>query len=213
VNNRKIILLKVVVWLFCLGPLLWMAMLGWNSFHGKMPDLGANPIEFITLTTGTNTLVFLLITLGITPLRRVTSWNWLIRFRRLTGLFAFFYGCLHLMTFVWLDQEFDWNNMVKDVIKRPFITMGLLAFALMAPLAVTSTAWAIRKMGGKNWNSLHRLIYISAFCAVVHFWWKVKADTSEPLQYAIVLAILLLFRVGWAVKEWMKSRKTITAIQ
>jgi len=211
VNNRNIILLKVAVWIACLAPLLRLAALGWNSFHGKMPDLGANPIEFITLNTGTNTLVFLLISLAITPVRRITSWNWLIRFRRLLGLFAFFYGCLHLMTYVWLDQDFEWKGMVKDIMKRPFITMGLLAFALMVPLAVTSTAWAIRKMGGKNWNKLHRLVYISAICAIIHFWWKVKADISEPLQYAAVLAILLLFRVGWAVKEWLKSRKTINA--
>ena len=210
-NNRKIILLKAAVWLASLGPFLWLALLGWNSFHGKMPNLGANPIEFITLTTGNSTLVFLMITLGITPLRRITSWNWLIRFRRLTGLFAFFYGCLHLMTFVWLDQEFDWNNMVKDVVKRPFITMGMLAFALMVPLAVTSTAWSIRKMGGKNWYSLHRLIYISAICGVIHFWWKVKADISEPLLYGIVLAGLLLFRIFWAGKEWMKKRKSSSA--
>jgi sulfoxide reductase heme-binding subunit YedZ len=198
-KNKHIIWLKVVVWLGSLWPL---ADIGYRFVTH---DLTANPIENITLSTGTAALVFLLITLAVTPLRKITGLNWLIRFRRLFGLFAFFYAFLHFCTFVVLDKFFDWQEMVKDVIKRPFITVGFIAFLLLIPLAVTSTAWSIRKLGGKKWNLLHRLIYISAALGVIHFWWKVKADHREPATYASILAILLLYRLGVTIRSRLNA--------
>src|SRR5437868_5460403 len=177
----------------CLYPLARLI------YKYKFDWLYTNPIEFITLATGISTLTLLLATLAVTPVRKLAGLNWLIRFRRLLGLFAFFYACLHFMTYVWLDKFFDLHDMLGDVAKRPFITAGFVAFMSMVPLAVTSTAWSIRKMGGKNWNQLHRLIYLSGIAAVVHFWWKVKADHRRPATYGAVLAALLLYRVAkWA---------------
>lgn len=199
-NDRRVLLLKVVVWWACLAPL------GRLVYKGLARSLGANPIEFITLSTGTWTLVFLLVTLSITPLRKLTGQPWLIRLRRLIGLFAFFYACLHFTTFIWLDKFFDVADMVKDVIKRPFITVGFLAFVLLIPLAATSTTWAIRKMGGRRWQMLHRLIYVSGTAAVIHFWWKVKADVREPAIYAAILGALLLYRiVVWAFPKFLRG--------
>jgi sulfoxide reductase heme-binding subunit YedZ len=157
-------------------------------------DLGANPIERITHQTGTWTLILLMVTLAITPLRRITGINQVIAFRRMIGLFAFFYGCLHLMTYVWLDKFFDWHAIVKDVYKRPFITAGFTAFVLMVPLAITSTKGWIRRLG-KKWVVLHRLIYASATAGVVHYIWLVKKDVRRPLIYATVLGALLLYRI------------------
>jgi sulfoxide reductase heme-binding subunit YedZ len=200
VTKRKILILKCLVWVACLAPL---GRLVYRGFAGR---LTANPIEFITLSTGTWTLAFILVTLSVTPLRKLTGLAWLIKFRRLIGLFAFFYACLHFLTFVWLDKFFDLSDMVKDVIKRPFITAGFFAFLLLIPLAATSTAWAIRKMGGRNWQLLHRIIYLSAAAAVVHFWWKVKADTRQPLIYATILGVLLLYRVSaWGLRRRAKK--------
>jgi len=179
---------KPVVFLACLVPLGGLA---WRGFHS---GLGANPIEFITHSTGDWTLTFLLVTLSITPLRRLTRQYWLISFRRMLGLFAFFYGSLHLMTYVWLDKFFDVHEMLHDIAKRKFITAGMTAFALMIPLALTSTKWSIRKLG-KRWQMLHRLIYFSATAGVIHYIWLVKADLKKPLEYAAVLAIVLLYRV------------------
>ncbi len=196
--KRKILILKCLVWVAGLAPL------GRLAYRGLTGRLTANPVEFITLSTGTWTLVFLLATLSVTPLRKLTGLAWLIKFRRLIGLFAFFYACLHFMTFVWLDKFFDLSEMIKDVIKRPFITAGFFAFLLLIPLAATSTSWAIRKMGGRNWRLLHRAIYLSAAAAVVHFWWKVKADTRQPMIYATILSILLLYRVA----SWSLHRRT-----
>ncbi len=195
-TGKSIAIVKSVVWAACLVPLL---RLGWKGFTG---GLGANPIEFITLSTGTWTLVLLLATLAITPLRRITGQSWLIRLRRLAGLFAFFYAVLHFITYIWLDKFFDVSDMIKDVVKRPFITAGFLAFLLLIPLAFTSTAGAIRRMGGRRWRLLHRLIYISGVSAVTHFWWKVKADVREPAIYAMVLALLLCMRLAF----WIHSR-------
>jgi methionine sulfoxide reductase heme-binding subunit len=195
VTKRKTLILKCMVWALCLIPL------GRLIYRGLAGRLTANPIEFITLSTGTWALVFLLATLGVTPLRKLTGISWLVRFRRLIGLFAFFYACLHFTTYVWLDKFFDLSDMIKDVARRPFITAGFLAFLTLIPLAATSTAWAIRKMGGRNWQLLHRIIYLSATAAVVHFWWKVKADTRQPRIYASVLIILLLFRASaWGMR-------------
>jgi len=180
---------KPVVFLACLVPLGLLARKGLEGL------LGANPIEVITHSTGDWTLIFLCITLAITPLRRFLSLSWLIRFRRMTGLFAFFYAFLHLMTYVWLDKFFDWHEMVKDVYKRPFITAGFTAFVLLVPLAATSTAGMIRRLGGRRWQLLHRLVYASAAAGVIHYYWQVKADETLPLRYAAVVAILLLCRV------------------
>lgn len=191
-------LLKPAIFVACLAPL---GRLVWRGFHG---DLGANPIEAITHGTGDLTLCFLLITLAITPLRRLTRQYWLINFRRMFGLFAFFYGTLHLMTYVWLDKFFDVHEMLHDIGKRRFITAGMTAFALMIPLALTSTKWSIRKLGGKRWQALHRLIYFSAAAGVMHYVWLVKADKRKPLEYGAVLAVLLLYRIA----VWIGSRRT-----
>ena len=187
---------KPVVFLACLVPL---ASLGWRAYSGT---LGANPIEFITHSTGDWTMRFLLITLSVTPLRKLLRQPWLIRFRRMFGLFAFFYGCLHLTTYVWFDKFFDVHAMLADIYKRRFITAGLAAFLLMVPLAFTSTAGWIRRLGGKRWQTLHRLIYFSAIAGVIHYIWLVKADLRKPLQYAFILGLLLAYRIG----AWLLAR-------
>jgi len=158
--------------------------------------LGANPIEFITHSTGTWTLVFLLITLSVTPLRRLTGRNDLIRYRRMLGLFAFFYACLHFTTYIWLDQFFDWSAIVKDVIKRPFITVGFASFVLLIPLAATSTH-AMQRRLKRRWQQLHRLVYLIAIGGVAHYWWLVKKDITQPALYALALALLLGFRLAY----------------
>src|SRR5438270_3655247 len=155
-SRGRIALLKVIVWALCLCP---ASLLAWKAFRG---ELGANPLSAIKLTTGHWTLSLLLTTLAISPLRKISRLNWLIRFRRLVGLFAFFYGCLHLMTYLWFDKAFDVHEIVKDIYKRPFITAGMTAWLLMLPLALTSTGSSIRWLGGKRWQKLHRLIYFSA---------------------------------------------------
>lgn len=187
-------MLKALTFLLCLIPL---ARLGWLGLND---GLGANPIEFITRSTGTWTLVFLMITLSVTPLRRITGWNGLIRFRRMLGLFAFFYVCLHFTTYIWLDQFFDWAEIVKDVIKRPFITVGFACFVLLIPLAVTSTN-AMQRRLKRRWQQLHRLIYLIAIGGVVHYWWLVKKDVTQPAIYALVLAVLLGFRLAYYWKQ------------
>jgi sulfoxide reductase heme-binding subunit YedZ len=176
-----------------------LAPLGWLSYGAVTASLGANPIEAITHRTGDWTLRFLLMTLAVTPLRTFTGWNWLVKFRRMLGLFAFFYGCLHLLTYVWLDKFFSWGEIVHDIPRRPFITVGAFAFALLVPLAATSTAGMIRRLGGRNWRALHRLIYAAAIAAVVHYWWLVKADVSMPRYYALTLGALLAARLFVAV--------------
>src|SRR5690348_14011499 len=187
--HRWIIVLKVIVWTLCLAPVSWLA---WKATHDL---LGANPLSEITLSTGHWTLYLLLTTLAISPLRKITGLNWLIRFRRLVGLFAFFYGCLHLMTYLWFDKFFDLHEIVKDIYKRPFITAGMTAWLLMFPLALTSTAASIRLLGGRRWRILHRLVYASAIAGVVHFWWLVKRDLTRPEIMAAILTLLLGFRV------------------
>ena len=169
--------------------------------------LGANPVESITHTTGTFALVFLMLTLAVTPLRRITGYASLIRLRRMLGLFAFFYTCVHLSTFVVLDHFFDPAAIMQDVVKRPYITAGSVGFWLMVPLAATSTAGWIRRLGGRRWQQLHRLVYFSAIAGVVHFLWLVKADLREPLIYASVLAVLLGYRIAvWRNAPWAKKR-------
>src|SRR5437588_1767134 len=188
-SRGRIALLKVIVWALCLCP---ASLLAWKAFRG---ELGANPLSEITLSTGHWTLYLLLITLAISPLRKITGLNWLIRFRRLVGLFAFFYGCLHLMTYLWFDKFFDVQEIVKDIYKRPFITAGITAWTLMLPLALTSTAASIRWLGGRRWQTLHQLIYASGIAGVVHFWWLVKRDLTRPEIMAVILSLLLGFRV------------------
>jgi methionine sulfoxide reductase heme-binding subunit len=163
-------------------------------------NLGANPIEYITHETGTFALAFLIITLSVTPIRRLTGWNEIIRVRRMLGLFAFFYASLHLLTWVVIDQFFDLPAMVEDIAKRPYITVGMFGFLCMVPLAVTSTTAMIRRLGRK-WQTLHRLTYVAAIAGVVHFWWLVKADLSEPQRWALALTVLLGLRAWWSVRR------------
>ena len=174
--------------------------------YGVFTDnLTANPIEYITHSTGNTALAFLIITLSITPLRRLTGRNELIRLRRMLGLFAFFYACLHLSTWVILDWFFDVARMAADVVERPFITIGMATFLLLLPLAVTSTAGMIRRLG-KRWQKLHRLVYVAAFTAIVHFWWVVKADFREPRLWALALSVLLGFRAWWTLRTRLFSQ-------
>jgi sulfoxide reductase heme-binding subunit YedZ len=201
----KLRLTKFAIFLAALIPL---ARLGWNALH---EGLGANPIEVITHTTGDWTLIFILTTLCITPLRRLTRQYWVIGIRRMIGLFAFFYATLHFLTYIWLDKFFDLREMLKDIAKRPFITVGFAAFVLLIPLAMTSTAGWIRRLGGRNWQRLHRLIYLTAILGVVHYWWLVKADLRKPEEYAIVLGILLLYRlIIWADEK--RKPKPMSAV-
>ena len=180
---------KPVVWLACLTPLVALV-------YGLYLDLGVNPVETITNTTGIWTLRFIVTTLAITPLRWLTGINQLVNYRRLIGLFAFFYGSLHFTTYFLLDHQFDFGGMLEDVRMRPYITAGFTAFVLLIPLALTSTTGWIRRLGGKNWNRLHRLLYITALAAVLHYYWKVsiKLDSVYPTYYGIVVAALLAFR-------------------
>ena len=188
---------KIPVFALCLVPAL---LLGWRALNG---DLGANPIEFITHWTGDWTIRFLCITLSITPLRRLLRLPDLIRFRRMLGLFGFFYASLHFLTWFVLDKFFDWNEILKDVVKRPFITAGFTAFVLLIPLAVTSTIGWIRRLGGKRWQMLHRLIYVSACAGVVHYYWLVKSDIRLPVFYGAIVAVLLAYRL---MARLMESR-------
>src|SRR5215813_13214107 len=198
--------IKVVLFLVCLVP---MAELLWK-FFGPHPfdmsgwglGLGANPIEALEHGFGDWTLRFLLITLSITPLRKLLHLPALIKFRRMFGLFAFFYGCAHFTVYLWLDKFFNLHEILGDVGKRKYITVGFTAFVLLVPLALTSTAGWIRRLGGKRWQALHRAIYISAICGVIHYYWLVKSDVRKPLFYGAIFAILFLWRLGdWIVKK------------
>lgn len=188
-------ILKAVLFLLCLIPL---AHLGWAF---QQDDLGANPIEALTRGLGTWALNFLLITLAVTPLRKLTGAHWLIRLRRMLGLFCFFYALLHWTSYIWLDQFFDWGEIARDILKRPFITMGMIAFLLLVPLAVTSNNYAIRRLGGKRWQELHRTVYAIGILAVFHYLWMVKLDILKPLLYGLVLAALLGVRAWWRYQE------------
>jgi methionine sulfoxide reductase heme-binding subunit len=208
--------LKIAVFLACLGPLAYLLY----GFFGRTPldmtswgqGLGANPIEKITHTTGDWTLWFLLITLAITPARKLLHLPSLIKFRRMIGLFAFFYGCLHFTTYIWLDKFFNLHEMLADIAKRKFITIGLTALALMVPLAVTSTTGWIRRLGGKRWQALHRLIYLSAIAGVIHYLWLVKADIRKPVMDGMILGALLAYRVAvWAIATY-KRRPQLPAV-
>ena len=181
---------KPLVFAASLLPLAWIFWLGWQD------QLGANPVEALSHRTGDWSLRFLLLTLAVTPLRRLSGWNWLQKFRRMLGLFAFFYVCLHFGVYLIFDQFFDWRAIVEDVAKRPYITVGFAGLLLLIPLAVTSTHGMIRRLG-RNWQRLHRLIYLIGGLGVLHYLWLVKADLGEPLVYAGVLAALLGYRLWW----------------
>ncbi len=198
-KRSTLILLKTLAWLACLGPFCWLA---WGAVTN---NLGPDPTATITFTTGLTTLRLLTISLAITPLRRLMPrLSWLIKFRRLLGLFAFFYASLHLFTWIALYTGFDVNAMSADIVKRRYITMGMAAWLLLLPLAATSTNWAIRKLGGKRWNRLHKLVYVAAVCGVIHYWWQVKTGVLTPLTITIVLGALLLLR---PVLAWSQRRK------
>src|SRR5712664_2996394 len=171
---------KILIFLSALAPL---GRLAWKAFHD---GLGAYPVEVITHSTGDWTLILILTTLSITPLRKLTKQYWLIGVRRMIGLFAFFYGCLHFTTYIWLDKSFDVHEMIKDVYKRPFITVGFTAFVLLIPLALTSTKGWIRRLG-RRWQLLHRLVYFAALAGVIHYYWLVKSDVRLPLLYGALL--------------------------
>ena len=188
------VLHRLVFLLVCL-PMMRLVLLAYRD------ALGANPIEALTRATGWWSLVFLLITLLVTPLRRVLQWPWLLRMRRTLGLSAFFYALAHFITFIWFDHWFDWMAMFTDVIKRPFITMGFSAFVVLLPLALTSNNYMTRKLGAQRWQRLHRLAYLAPVIAVIHYWWLVKADVREPLYFAIVLALLLVWHVWYVVQK------------
>lgn len=197
---RPITLLKACLFVVCLLPLAQLVWLGYQD------QLGANPIEAITHGTGEWTLRLLLVTLLMTPLRRWYSWGWPIRVRRMLGLFAFFYGTLHLFTYLWLDQFFDWQEIGYDILDRPFITVGMLGYLLLIPLAVTSTQRMMKRLG-RDWKRLHRLAYLVPVLGVVHFWWLVKADVREPLIYAVVLIILLGLRLRWRMNAFAQPQR------
>lgn len=196
-TTRQVAFVKVALFAACLVPAL---RLGWLAWRG---GLGANPIEAVTRSTGWWTLALLAVTLSVTPLRRLLGQPWLLRLRRLLGLFAFFYAALHFTTYVWLDQFFDATEIVRDVIKRPFITVGFTAFLLLLPLAATSTNAMVRRLGARRWQRLHRAVYAIAVLGVLHFWWLVKKDVTEPMLFALAIGALLAARLWW---RWREAR-------
>lgn len=199
-SSRQLTVIKSLLFALALLPFSRLFLFAFTD------QLGANPIEFITRNTGDWTLYFLCITLAVTPLRRLSKWNWLIKLRRMLGLFAFFYACLHFTTFLWFDHFFDVAEMLKDVVKRPFITVGFAAFVLLIPLAITSTNGMVKRLGGKHWQRLHRLIYVIASLGILHYWWMKagKHDFEQPIIFGAIVAALLLVRIFWA---WQKRSK------
>jgi methionine sulfoxide reductase heme-binding subunit len=194
VNKQKINMVKVAVWLLALIPLARLILLGFKD------DLGANPVEFVERSTGLWALVILLVTLSLTPVRLITGRVWVIQLRRLTGLFMFFYACLHITTYLWLDFGFVWADILKDIAKHPRILVGFGAFVLTVPLAATSNSYAIKRLK-TNWKKLHQMVYLIAILAVVHFLWLVKKDVTEPLYYAVALAMLFATRIYYKQKN------------
>jgi len=201
-DARRMGLIKTAVFIACLLPL---GRLLWAAYSD---DFGPNPVEFVQRWTGSWTFNLLLITLCVTPLRTITQWHWLLRLRRMLGLFCFFYACLHFLSFIGFDHSFEVNEIAKDVFKRPFVSVGFAAFILLIPLAATSSNWAIRKLGGRKWQELHRNIYLIGILAALHYFWLVKATALLwPLAYSVALAILL----GWRIRE--RRRKAIPVPQ
>jgi len=186
---KKVSFPRVLLFINALVPL---ALLLWDLFR---KHLGANPGEYLTRTTGMLTLVFLMLTLAVTPVRRVFRWNSVIKLRRMLGLFAFFYGFLHLLTYISFDRFFNFRSIPNDVLSRPFITFGMIAFLLMFPLAITSTNKMVKRIGGKQWNRLHKIVYGAGVAGALHFWFFVKSDTRLPLTFAFILLLLLAHRL------------------
>jgi methionine sulfoxide reductase heme-binding subunit len=199
-SAKRLGLVKALIFLACLLPLFRLIALGVTQ------NLGANPIEFITRSTGLWTLVMLCLSLAVTPIRRLSGWSWLLRLRRMLGLFCFFYVVLHLSTWVWFDHWFDVSDMWKDIVKRPFITVGFVAMLLLWPLALSSNHFAMRKLG-RNWARLHRLVYLIAALAMLHFWWMRagKNNFLEPIIYGAILALLLGYRIYIALKSRVQA--------
>jgi sulfoxide reductase heme-binding subunit YedZ len=211
-SKRWIVVLKVVGHAACLGPVVWLLWLLYLSVTTQPDALGPDPTHTVTFFTGRGTLRLLVITLAVTPVRRlIPKLGWLVRFRRMLGLYAFFYACLHLMTYVWLYAGWSWAAMVDDISQRRFIVAGLTAWLMLVPLALTSTSWSIRKLGGKNWNRLHWLTYAAAISGVVHYWWGVKSGVKSPLAITVVLGVLLVARPILAALQSTGRRAQNTA--
>ena len=207
-KHSTLVVIKTFVWIACLAPFVWLV---WGAVTNQ---LGPDPTAAIAFATGLATLRLLAITLAITPVRKLwPRLNWLIRFRRLLGLFAFFYGTLHMLTYVALYSGFNVQAMASDIAKRRFITMGMAAYLLLLPLALTSTTWAIRKMGGKQWNRLHKLIYAAIACGVIHYWWQVKPGVRTPAAMTAVVAVLLLARPVLAWRERHRKQRAAAKLQ
>ena len=205
-SGPSVNVLKVVVFTLCLVPLARVLVLGW------MDRLGSNPVEFVTRSSGTWTLVLLLTALAVTPVRRLTGWNWLARIRRMVGLFAFFYACLHLSTYVWLDQWFDWAAIALDVLERPFITAGMATWLVLLTLALTSTDRMVRRLG-RRWQRLHRLVYLAGVTAILHYTWHKAGKNllAEPLIYGLVLTVLLGLRLWWHLRAARRKYPPVLA--
>lgn len=202
-TRTTLITLKTLTWIACISP---FALLVYRAITNT---LGPDPTSTIALTTGYTALLMLILSLAITPVRALSSrLSWLIKFRRLLGLFAFFYATIHVATYVALYLNFDWSVFKTDITKRRFIIAGFLAYSLLVPLAATSTTWSIRKLGGKRWNRLHKLVYVAAICGIVHYWWQVKPGVLSPLRLTIVLSVVLLAR---PVLAWIHARKSRAA--
>jgi methionine sulfoxide reductase heme-binding subunit len=202
--RKTLIALKTLTWIACLGPFALLV------YQGVTNTLGPDPTSNIALTTGYNALLLLILSLAVTPLRLLSPrLSWLIKFRRLLGLFAFFYASIHLTTYLVLYLNFDWNVFKTDITKRRFIIAGFAAYTLLFPLAATSTTWAIRKLGGKQWNRLHKLVYLAAICGIIHYWWQVKPGVLSPMNLTVTLAILLLAR---PVLTYIQKRRTRRAV-
>jgi sulfoxide reductase heme-binding subunit YedZ len=205
-NRKTLITLKTLTWIACLGP---FAML---VYQGVTNTLGPDPTSNIALTTGYNTLLLLILSLAVTPLRLLSPrLSWLIKFRRLLGLFAFFYATIHLATYLVLYLNFDWSVFKTDITKRRFIIAGFAAYLLLVPLAATSTTWAIRKLGGKQWNRLHMLVYLAAISGIIHYWWQVKPGVLSPMNLTITLAVLLVARPILLYAQKRKKQRTVAA--
>ena len=192
--TQRIFYAKCLIWIFALMPLLRLVWLGLND------DLTANPVEFVERSTGTWALVFLLLSLSMTPIRLLTKQVWQIQLRRLLGLWMFFYACLHITTYVWLDYGFVWADIVKDIIKHPYVIVGFTAYVLTIPLALTSNSVMIKRLKSK-WKTLHQSVYLISILAILHFWWLVKKDVTEPFYYAAALTVLLGIRAYFHLKK------------
>lgn len=197
---------KALVFVNSLVP---VALLGWDAAHGS---LGANPLEYVTRTTGMLTLIFLMLSLLVTPLRKITGWNWLGMHRRMLGLYAFFYGALHFLTYIWFDRFFNLKSALGDVVQRPFIAVGFASFLIMIPLAITSTNKMVKRLGGKRWNRLHKAVYLAGMLGALHYYLLVKSDTRLPLAFAGVLALLLGYRIFAANRSTNRETRTTTIL-